>query len=201
MEFDGRWESVEGAIAFPPYNKEGWLGMPNYLRYRIEGGRYFFTVNLLERDKSLLVDHIGLLRESVRVCKEKYPFHIDGWVVLPEHMHTIWTLPEGDDDFSGRWKMIKTYFSKRLPKDERRSKVRIERGERGIWQRRFWEHAIRDERDYENHMDYLHFNPVKHGWVKRVIDWPYSSFHHHVKDGLYPADWSKEVEMVGMGEC
>jgi hypothetical protein len=92
-------------------------------------------------------------------------------------MHCIWTLPEGDDDFSSRWKMIKTAFSKGLPKVERRSKVRIKRGERGIWQRRFWEHAIRNERDYEAHMDYLHFNPVKHGWVKSVIDWPYSSFH------------------------
>ncbi len=111
--------------------------MPNYLRYRIKGGCYFFTVNLLERNNTLLVDHIDLLRESVRLCKQKRPFHIDGWVFLPEHMHTIWTLPEGDDDFSNRWKIIKTHFSKGLPKDERRSKIRIKRGERGIWQRRF----------------------------------------------------------------
>ncbi|MEE9336784.1 MAG: transposase [Methylococcaceae bacterium] len=153
------------------------LVMPNYLRYRILGGCYFFTVNLLERNNTLLVDHIDLLRGSVRACKQKRPFHIDAWVVLPEHMHStawmqeveqrmerlpsIWTLPAGDDDFSNRWKVIKVHFSKGLPKSERRSKIRIKRGERGIWQHRFWEHAIRDDRDYEKHMDYVHFNPVK----------------------------------------
>jgi putative transposase len=113
--------------------------MPNYLRYRIKGGCYFFTVNLLERNDTLLIDHIDLLIESVRLCKQKRPFRIDAWVVLPEHMHCIWTLPEGDDDFSNRWKVIKTDFSKGLPKDERRSKVRVKRGDRGIWQRRFWD--------------------------------------------------------------
>lgn len=164
--------------------------MPNYLRYRITGGCYFFTVNLLERQNTLLVDHIGIFRESVRLCKQKRPFHIDAWVVLPEHMHCIWTLPEGDMDFSNRWKIIKTHFSKALPKEEMRSNIRIKRGERGIWQRRFWEHAIRDDQDYANHMDYIHFNPVKHGLVCRVIDWPYSSFHRCVKDEIYPANWA-----------
>ncbi len=176
------------------------LGMPNYLRYRIPGGCYFFTVNLLERNNTLLVDHIDLLRESVRRCKQKRPFHIDAWVVLPEHMHCIWTLPAGDDDFSNRWKVIKVHFSKGLSISERRSKVRIKRGERGILQRRFWEHAIRDDRDYEKHMDYVHFNPVKHGYVDKVIDWPFSSFHHHVKKGTYSDDWGggygqNDVEM------
>ena len=163
--------------------------MPNYRRYRVPGGCYFFTVNLLERKNTLLIDRIDLLRESVRLCKRMKPFHIDAWVVLPEHMHTIWTLPEGDDDFSSRWKLIKTHFSKSIPLEERRSNVRIKRGERGIWQRRYWEHCIRDEQDYENHMDYLHFNPVKHGWVKKVIDWPYSSFHRYVNQGVYSVDW------------
>ena len=175
--------------------------MSNYRRYRIAGGCYFFTVNLLERNKSLLVDHVDLLRESVRLCKQKHPFYIDAWVVLPEHMHCIWTLPEGDADFSKRWKLIKAEFSKGLPKDERRSMVRIKRGERGIWQRRFWEHAIRDDRDYAIHMDYLHFNPVKHGWVTRVINWPYSSFHRDQKNGLYPADWAgSEDKDIEVGE-
>ncbi len=159
----------------------------------------FFTVNFLERKCILLVNHIDLLRESVRLCKQKRPFHIDAWVVLPEHMHCIWTLHEGDDNFSARWKMIKTTFSKGLPKVERRSKTRIKRGESGIWQRRFWEHAIRDDRDYAAHMDYLHFNPVKHGWVKTVIDWPYSSFHRYLQNDIYAADWaggeSKDLEM------
>jgi len=174
--------------------------MSNYLRYRIPGGCYFFTVNLLERNNTLLVDHIDLLRESVQVCKQKRPFHIDAWVVLPEHMHCIWTLPEGDVDFSTRWKIIKTHFSKGLPKVERRSIVRMKRGERGIWQRRFWEHAIRDDRDYENHMDYLHFNPVKHGWADNVIDWPYSSFHHCVKKGMYPVNWVSDNNDLEVGE-
>ena len=164
--------------------------MPNYRRYRVSGGCYFFTVNLLERENTLLVDRIGLLRESVRVCKRKRPFHIDAWVVLPEHMHCIWTLPEGDDDFANRWKMIKTHFSKEVPVNERRSKTRLLRGERGIWQRRYWEHLIRDDRDYKNHMDYLHFNPVKHGWVKNVTEWPYSSFHRYLKRGVYSVDWA-----------
>jgi putative transposase len=175
--------------------------MSNYLRYRIPGGCYFFTVNLLERNSTLLIDHIDLLRESVRVGKRNKPFHIDAWVVLPEHMHCIWTLPEGDDDFSSRWKTIKTHFSKNLSKTERRSKTRIKRGERGIWQRRFWEHAIRDDKDYKNHMDYVHFNPVKHGWVNHVTDWPYSSFHRYVDKNIYPADWSSYTTTnVIMGE-
>jgi len=196
---------AENAVAIPPYGfplHEGLKGMPNYVRYRIKGGCYFFTVNLLERNKSLSIDHIDLLRESVRVCKQKRPFHIDAWVVLPEHMHCIWTLPEGDDDFSNRWKIVKTHFSKGLPREERRTKVRIKRGERGIWQRRFWEHAIRDDRDYATQMDYLHFNPVKHGWVKNVIDWPYSSFHRHLENGVYSVDWAggdcKDIEMGEM---
>jgi len=175
--------------------------MSNYLRYRIAGGCYFFTVNLLNRNNTLLLDHIDLLRESVRLCKQKRPFHIDAWVVLPEHMHAIWTLPEGDDDFSNRWKIIKTHFSKGLSATEKRSKTRLKRGERGIWQRRFWEHTIRDDNDYAHHMDYVHFNPVKHEWVNNVIDWPYSSFHRYYKNGLYPADWSTaEKNDLPMGE-
>ena len=174
--------------------------MSDYLRYRVAGGCYFFTVNLLERNNTLLVDHIDLLRESVRVCKQKRPFHIDAWVVLPEYMHCIWTLPEGDLDFSNHWKIIKTHFCKGLPKLENRSPVRIKRGERGIWQRRFWEHLIQDERDYQNHMDYLHFNPVKHGWVEQLSDWPYSSFHRCVDKGIYPADWTNGDFDLDVGE-
>lgn len=175
--------------------------MPNYRRLRVLGWCYFFTVNLLERKSTLLVDHIDLLRESVRLCKQKLPFHIDAWVVLPEHMHCIWTLPEGDHDFSGRWKLIKTHFSKGLPINERRSMVRIKRGERGIWQRRFWEHAIRDDRDYATHMDYLHFNPVKHGWVKTVLDWPFSSFHRYQRLIIYPPKWTTAINgHFDMGE-
>jgi len=167
--------------------------MPNYRRYRIQGGCYFFTVNLLERKKTLLVDNVDLFRESVRVTKQRYPFHIDAWVILPDHLHCIWTLPPGDANFSGRWREIKKYFSKALPQTERRSKVRIRRKERGIWQRRFWEHAIRDDEDYAVHMDYIHYNPVKHGWVEHVSDWPYSTFHHWVKKEVYQKNWGSNT--------
>ena len=121
--------------------------------------------------------------------RARAPFHIDAWVVLPDHMHCLWTLPEGDADFPGRWQAIKTEFSKSLPADEKRSTVMTNRGERGICQRRYWEHTIRDERDYAAHMDYTHFNPVKHGLVANAADWPFSSFRCCAARGLYPEGW------------
>jgi putative transposase len=174
--------------------------MPNYLRHYVAGGCYFFTVNLLERNKSLLVDHIDLLRESVRICKQKRPFVINAWVVLPKHMHAIWTLPEGDADFSNRWKMIKTHFSNGSKRGERRSATRLKLGERGIWQRRFWEHVIRDDHDFEKHMNYIHYNPVKHGLVDEAVEWPYSSFHKCVRQGIYPKNWTIENKALKTGE-
>lgn len=167
--------------------------MSNYVRYRVPGGCYFFTVNLLERKEKLLTEHIELLREAFRRNMEKSPFHIDAIVILPEHIHCIWTLPPDDDDFSGRWRAIKKHFSKYLPKTERLSATRRRRNERGVWQRRFWEHAIRDDRDFSNHVDYIHYNPVKHGWVKRCRDWPYSTFQRFTARGIYPIDWGDEV--------
>jgi putative transposase len=165
--------------------------LPDYRRYRIPGGCYFFTVNLLERyPNDLLIRQVDLLRASVREVRQRRLFHIDGWVVLPDHLHCIWTLPTGDADFATRWRLIKAAFSKRLPIAERRSAVRVNRGERGIWQRRFWEHAIRDDRDYACHMDYLHFDPVKHGYAGSAADWPSSSFARCVEQGLYPSDWA-----------
>ncbi len=164
--------------------------MPDYRRNRVAGGCYFFTVNLLERyNNSLLTDAIDLLRESVKQVKDKHPFHIDGWVVMPEHMHCIISLPQNDDDYPKRIRLIKAMFSKKLPDTEHRSLVRQNRNERGIWQRRYWEHTIRDEADYAAHMDYLHYNPVKHGYVSRVRDWPYSSFHRLVTLQVYPECW------------
>jgi putative transposase len=175
--------------------------MPDYRRNRVPGGTYFFTVNLLERSGRLLTDHIDELRAAVAKARRSRPFHIDGWVVLPEHMHCIWTLPEGDSDFAARWKAIKIAFAKSMPRTERRSAVRIAKGERGIWQRRYWEHTIRDDRDYAAHMDYLHFNPVKHGHVPKVSDWPYSSFHRLVAMGIYASDWAGCADVAaGMGE-
>ena len=163
--------------------------MPDYRRNRIPGATYFFTVNLLDRRSRLLVAQIDALREAVRHTRAKSPFQIDAWVVLPDRMHCLWTLPENDADFSGRWRAIKTRFAKSVPATEHRSKVNVRRGERGIWQRRFWEHTIRDDRDYAVHLDYIHFNPVKHGLVQCVVDWPFSSFHRCVANGLYPSSW------------
>ena len=113
---------------------------------------------------------------------------------LPEHLHCIWTLPPDEADYSLRWGLIKSGFSRLVAGNEIRSESRIKRGERGIWQRRFWEHMIRDEKDFERHVNYIHYNPVKHGWVKRVSDWPYSSFHAHARKGIYPLDWTGECE-------
>ena len=144
--------------------------MPNYHRYHHPGGCYFFTVNLLQRfPNELLTQNIDILRASVKKVKTRLPFHIDAWVVLPDHMHCIWTLPKGDQNFATWWRLIKTHFVKAIPKVERHSIIRIKRGERAIWQRRYWEHFIRDDNDYQRHIDYLHYNPVKHGYVSRRV--------------------------------
>ena len=175
--------------------------MPNYRRNFVPGGCYFFTVNLLERQRTLLTDHIDILRDSVRRVRRLHPFHIDAWVVLPDHMHCIWTFPPDDADFSMRWRLIKLLFSKQMPKTERLSAVRQRRGERGIWQRRLWEHTIVTERDYSQHIDYIHANPLKHGYVERVIDWPYSTFHRYVASGQLPVDWAGEwVNLASVSE-
>lgn len=171
--------------------------MPNYRRAFVPGGCWFFTVNLLERRTTLLVDHIASLREAVAATRKSYPFTIDAFVVLPDHLHAIWTLPSDDFDFSVRWRLIKARFAKALPKRERLSAVRAARGERGIWQRRFWEHLIRDETDFVRHVEYCYINPVRHGQVARVRDWPYSSFHRDVHAGLIPEDWGGDSRMVG----
>jgi len=131
----------------------------------------------------LLVREIDILRLAIRTTLQRQPFTIDAWVVLPEHMHCLWTLPEGDSDYSGRWRAIKKVFSKALPG------IANARGERDIWQKRFWEHTIRDERDYRAHMDYIHFNPVKHGLVLHPAEWAYSSFRKCVERRLYDASW------------
>jgi putative transposase len=163
--------------------------MPNYRRNWVPGGTFFFTVNLLDRHSDLLVTQIDALRAAVGKVRTRAPFRIEAWVVLPDHMHCLWTLPEGDADFPGRWRAIKTAFAKSLPTDEPRSSVMTSRGERGIWQRRYWEHTIRDDRDFAAHMDYTHFNPVKHGLVEHPADWPHSSFRRCVAGGHYPAGW------------
>jgi putative transposase len=164
--------------------------MTNYRRSSIAGACYFFTVNLADRHRSLLTDNISLLRAAFEYARTRHPFIIDAIVILPDHLHAIWSLPEGDSDFALRWRLIKTVFSRGIPHGERRSSSRQEKGERGIWQRRYWEHLIRDDSDYVRHVDYIHINPVKHGHVPHVVDWPHSSFHRFVRAGLLPEDWA-----------
>jgi len=171
--------------------------MTSYRRNFIAGGSFFFTVNLAERRRRLLTDHIAELRAAFRRTRQDHPFTTDAMVVLPDHLHVVWTLPQDDADFATRWRLIKSAFSRGIPISERISVSRAARGERGIWQRRYWEHTIRDETDFERHINYVHINPVKHGLVTRVRDWPFSSFHRMVKLGIYPEDWAGDVAEKG----
>lgn len=161
--------------------------MSNYRRSYIPGGCWFFTVNLQNRHSDLLTRHIDHLRAAIACAKRKRPFQINSWVVLPEHMHCIWTLPEGDSDYSGRWREIKKSFTRALAQNQ-------------IWQPRFWEHAIRNDEDYRRHMDYVYINPVKYRLVGCVSDWPYSTFHRDVRQGLYPVDWAGHIAEMDAGE-
>ncbi|MDF3932398.1 REP-associated tyrosine transposase [Pseudomonas citronellolis] len=164
--------------------------MPNYRRAWIPGGTYFFTVTLRDRHSDLLVREIELLRRVVARTGRRHPFRIDAWVVLPEHMHCLLTLPAGDADYATRWKVIKAGFARHIPPGEPLSTAQRQRGQRGIWQARYWEHLIRNDTDYQRHFDYIHVNPLKHGLVRAVRDWPYSTFHRAVAEGIYPADWA-----------
>ena len=170
--------------------------MRTYTRARLPGATYFFTVNLANRHgEPLLIQHVDVLREAFREVKQAHPFEIEAIVNLPDHLHCIWTLPPRDDNFPTRWRMIKAHFSRMLPREERVSASRLRKGERGIWQRRYWEHAIRDEEDLQRHLDYIHYNPVKHGYVGRACDWPYSSFRRYVEQNLYPENWAASEEV------
>ncbi len=162
-----------------------------YRRSIIPGGTYFFTLVTYNRARILAeANSISLLREAFRYVMGRHPFQLDACVILPDHLHAIWTLPDGDCDYSMRWRLIKSYFSHRA---EEMSSVltgsRAGKHEKAIWQRRFWEHCIRDEADFENHLHYIHYNPVKHGFVGSPGDWPYSSFKNWVRKGVYTVDW------------
>jgi putative transposase len=145
-----------------------------YRRAWQPGGTYFFTINLAERHRTLLVDHVEHLRNTVRKVKQAHPFDILAWVVLPDHLHAVWTLPQNDADCATRWMLIKAGFSRSVPPGEWIPASRHRKGERGLWQRRFWEHLIADEDDLWRHVDYVHINPVKHGYVMRAEQWPYT---------------------------
>jgi putative transposase len=169
--------------------------MPDYRRAKISGHTFFFTVVLADRSSTLLVEEIDRLRKVYRLVRQRRPFETIAICVLPDHIHAIWSLPEGDTDFSTRWSLIKSAFSRGL-EDEPRSPSKIVKREKGIWQRRYWEHAIRDDADLERHVDYIHFNPVKHGHVTRVVDWPHSSFHRYVERGELVADWGGDMRDI-----
>ncbi len=167
--------------------------MPNYRRPHLNGGCYFFTVTAYQR-QNIFTEELfrASLRHAITYVRKDKPFHINAWVLLPDHLHCIWTLPEDNGDFSARWSMIKRAVTKQLKNRSiaiPNTRSRGKRQESTLWQRRFWEHQIRDDRDLKNHMDYCYWNPVKHGLVNGVNDWPYSTFHRDVKNGIYPENW------------
>ncbi|OKY75639.1 MAG: transposase [Desulfobulbaceae bacterium DB1] len=169
-----------------------------YRRANIKGGSYFFTVVTHQRRKILCEpENIDLLRAVFRDVLARHPFTIDAMVVLPDHLHCIWTLPAGDNDFSRRWRLIKGAFTRKCDGKHKgeASFSRQSKGEQAVWQRRFWEHLIRDEQDFHYHADYIHYNPVKHGLVSSPLHWPYSSFAKFVSAGVYSADWGADGEM------
>jgi putative transposase len=187
----------DGAIRFAiaPYGCALYhSAMPNYRRLAVPGGCWFFTVALADRRSDLLVRRIDDLRDAVRKVRERRPFSIEAMVVLPDHVHAVWHLPEGDGDFSRRWHLIKRSFSMRIEAGATTVRGGLRPGERGIWQRRFWEHLIRDDDDFANHVAYCHVNPMKHGLVSRVRDWPYSTFHRSVARGDVAIDWAGETD-------
>jgi putative transposase len=162
--------------------------MVRYRRNLIPGATYFFTVALQDRRATTLVDHVDLLRSSFAKVRSAQPFRIEALVVLPEHLHALITMPPGDSNYPRLWRRLKGHFTQHVAA----SGVPVPRfgdGRYALWQRRYWEHTIRDAKDFERHVDYIHFNPVKHGWVRSVADWPHSSFHRFVRKGVLAQDW------------
>jgi putative transposase len=163
--------------------------MVQYRRSRVAGGSFFFTVNLRNRRDRFLTDHVDALRAIVSDVRDLYPFSIDAMVVLPDHWHAVWTLPPNDQTYASRIRLIKARFTKHLLHQG----VAVEqdnRGEYKLWQRRFWEHTIRDDRDFETHVNYIHINPVKHGYVTRPADWAHSTIHRFIAKGVVTSNWA-----------
>lgn len=170
--------------------------MPNYHRVTQKGGTYFFTLTLENRNQTFLIDYIDLLRQAFQETQQRYPFETLAICILPDHLHWIMRLPENDSDYAIRIRLFKTLFSRRLPEHCRLQNLsKQKRGDLGIWQRRFWEHCIQNEHDLARHMDYVYYNPVKHGYVENVADWAFSSFHRDVKRGLYPQNWGNNLDI------
>jgi putative transposase len=180
--------------------------MSEYRRAYIPGGTFFFTVKTFERRPILTEEpYRATLRLAIDDVRKRLPFQSIAWVLLPDHLHTVWKLPEADANFSLRWSLIKQSVTRQCAErtlDAPISRSRQRRREGAIWQRRFWEHLIRDDTDFRNHIDYIHYNPVKHGYVTQPGDWPFSTFHGYVRDGTYPKDWASADEgaMSNYGE-
>jgi putative transposase len=161
--------------------------MVQYRRNWLPGGTYFFTVTLADRSSTLLVDRVDALRDATRKTRDAMPFEIVAAVVMQNHLHSLWTLPERDADYATRWRLLKTHSTKSL-------------GIATPWQRRYWEHAIRNEQDLANNIDYIHINPVKHGYVTRASDWPHSSIHRYIAEGFVSSNWAADIDVVDIGE-
>ena len=176
------------------------------MRYRrafIPGGSFFFTV-VTEKRQPLFVSAgtVKVLRMAFRAVRATRPFEVDAMVVLPDHLHCIWTLPPGDADFATRWRLIKTWFTKHCDPvlSTEPNRARRAKREQALWQHRYWEHALRDEADFTRHVEYIHFNPVKHGLASSAMEWPYSSFRRYVKAGVCLPDWGQgAMDFEGVG--
>jgi putative transposase len=182
--------------------------MSNYRRAITKGGTYFFTVVTYRRQCFLCDAQVrSALRAGIHFARKDHPFSIDAWVLLPDHLHCIWTLPPDDADFGILCAIIKRFATKQcnpeLKRDDWIKPSKLKRRESTLWQRRFWEHQMGDERDFEKHVDYIHHNPVKHGLAKQASDWPYSTFHRYVKNVVYGIGWagiSSEGHIADLGE-
>jgi putative transposase len=174
--------------------------MPEYRRANIPGATYFFTVVTHLRQPILTDSRCRTaLRDAINRVRLEMPFEITAWVLMPDHLHAIWQLPPNDKDFSLRWSLIKQHVTRDCAKwlPQNISTSREKRGEGSLWQRRFWEHLIRDEDDFSRHLDYIHYNPVKHGYTANAGEWPYTTFHRYVKQGIYPAEWGGLADESG----
>ncbi len=176
------------------------------MRYRrafVPGGSFFFTLVMQGRRPVFAsAETVDVLCEAFRSVRSTRPFELDAMVILPDHMHCIWTLPKDDADFATRWRLVKTWFTKHCDPALRivPDRAGAARNEQALWQHRYWEHMLRDEIDFSRHVEYIHFNPVKHGLVASAMDWPYSSFRQYVEAGVYPPDWGqgmKDIDGVG----
>ncbi len=176
--------------------------MPNYRRWRMDGGVFFFTIVMYRRRRLLTSPKSRqMLHEAFDEARSHHPFEIDGLVLIPDHIHMLMRLPDGEDDYSRRISAMKRNFTERFlscESETAQSDGRSNQGYRGVWQERFYEHCIRDYKDFKQHLDYIHVNPVKHGLVERPADWAWSSFDRYVKQGVYEPDWCGDVDGFGI---